>query len=599
MSISFFFQQNGKTQLIRTCLCVTRLLVLCSMISLISLKVFANEISIELDAHGLTMDEQNLVLDSITLYRHRNSPLITDDYIYAYEKKGIEEISTALQSLGYYKSNIETSKDVSEGVISMKYKVEIGPPLLVKNIEINITGAGSADVTLNEWRLNLSKQAGSRLDHRNYEQAKNLLLSLLHERGYFNSKLSTHQIRIDMKTYEASIVIDVYTGPRFGFGTVYFIQHTFDTDYLSRFVPFTRGEPFQLQGLVNLQKNLTASQEFSSVKVQPMLSDAKEQNVPVQVELEPRKPTRYSLGIGYGTDTGIRVSGSVERRRLNRKGHSGKIEGLASKTKKFVAADYRMPLKNPAKDFFILRGSRTIEESVSAYSEKNAFSAQTIHQHQKWKQIANLSYEREFSIIASDSGYTRLLIPALTYEYIPQKNVTGKLLSKRFISGVKGAYEKIASDTSFFQWQGDIGLSYKLPYGMRFVTRGSAGFTVVEDINTLPASLRFFTGGDISIRGYKYNSLGPENESGEVVGGENLLVGSIEFQKQFLPKWDVAVFYDIGNAFNESSIDVKKGAGAGIGWTSPIGAIRLYGANALSDPKRPWRVHILFSGVDI
>jgi len=106
------------------------------------------------------------------------------------------------------------------------------------------------------------------------------------------------------------------------------------------------------------------------------------------------------------------------------------------------------------------------------------------------------------------------------------------------------------------------------------------------------------------VRGYGYESLGPTQKDADgnevldkngnkiVVGGNNLFVNSIEYDYLFEDtKWAAAVFFDAGNAANDTKIDVKRGVGAGARWISPIGPIRVDVAKAL-DGDEGWRLHI-------
>jgi translocation and assembly module TamA len=124
------------------------------------------------------------------------------------------------------------------------------------------------------------------------------------------------------------------------------------------------------------------------------------------------------------------------------------------------------------------------------------------------------------------------------------------------------------------------------------ITRLDIGRTGIDDFTQLPASLRFFAGGDQSVRGYSYNTLGPTDAQGAVVGGPHLLVGSVEYEHALASKWSAAVFFDQGNALNDFRDPLKKGAGVGVRWRTPIGQIRVDVAAALSEPGRPRRFHI-------
>jgi translocation and assembly module TamA len=111
------------------------------------------------------------------------------------------------------------------------------------------------------------------------------------------------------------------------------------------------------------------------------------------------------------------------------------------------------------------------------------------------------------------------------------------------------------------------------------------------DFRQLPPTIRYFTGGDQSVRGYRYLQLGPRDAAGNVIGGEALVAASVELDHRVLESWSVALFYDVGNALDELSLSLEQGAGAGIRWLSPIGLVRLDGAFAISQTDSPFRVH--------
>ncbi|MEN9847310.1 MAG: hypothetical protein RL368_50, partial [Pseudomonadota bacterium] len=131
----------------------------------------------------------------------------------------------------------------------------------------------------------------------------------------------------------------------------------------------------------------------------------------------------------------------------------------------------------------------------------------------------------------------------------------------------------------------------------RVLLRGDMGYTYIPqnlsgDFNELPVSVRFFAGGDRSVRGYDYNSLGSKNATGQVIGAKNLLVGSAEYEHRILDKWSLAAFYDVGNALNSFNTPLKQGTGVGVRWQSPVGLIRVDVATALSEPGKPLRLHV-------
>jgi translocation and assembly module TamA len=185
-----------------------------------------------------------------------------------------------------------------------------------------------------------------------------------------------------------------------------------------------------------------------------------------------------------------------------------------------------------------------------------------------------------------------MLMPGITLSKVAADNRIYPLRGFRFILDVRGAHPDLISNVQFVQARAQVKFVHKLFGKGRILLRGDVGATRFGAIRTLPTSVRFFAGGDQSVRGYAYNSLAPRNAAGQIVGGEQLLVGSAEYEHRFLEKWSGAVFYDTGNAINNWQEALKEGAGFGVRWRSPIGPIRFDLAFALSEPGVPKRLHI-------
>jgi translocation and assembly module TamA len=161
----------------------------------------------------------------------------------------------------------------------------------------------------------------------------------------------------------------------------------------------------------------------------------------------------------------------------------------------------------------------------------------------------------------------------------------------RLFGQIQGASESLLSTETFAQ----VNLAAKAVQAFgpgRFIARATLGTTLTNDLDGLPVSIQYFAGGDQSIRGYQYQSLGPLNQDGEVTGGKHLLTGSIEYDFNILPDWKLAVFADSGNAFSDfSNVQFKTSAGLGIRWMSPIGPVRVDVASALDNDNK-LRLHI-------
>ena len=107
----------------------------------------------------------------------------------------------------------------------------------------------------------------------------------------------------------------------------------------------------------------------------------------------------------------------------------------------------------------------------------------------------------------------------------------------------------------------------------------------------MPSSLRFFAGGDQSIRGFGYQTISPVDETGQLTGARYLSVGSLEYAHPVAEKWRLASFVDTGTATNDYRDPLKVGSGFGVRWISPLGPIRFDLAFGVSETKIPWRLH--------
>lgn len=577
-----------------------RLLTTVIVLSLIFINsASAAKLSIQLNV-DLPEEQRQNIKENLSVYQFRDSPLLNEGYVDSLKLKGINEIQTMLQYFGYYKAKVNVSSQQQNGNFNVTYSVELGPAVKIENVDIDIKGDGSQDQELIQWKKSYPLGGGDVLSHDKYEQAKKTLLQLLHDRGYFASELQTHKIAVNLNTMTANIALVVDSGPRYYFGETYYIQEDYDLGYLKRFLPYKKGDEFHTERLAELHQRLLKSQEFLSVEINPEVAKADESlRVPISIRLTPRKKWRFSLGLGYGTDVGVQASGAVNQKRFTRRGHQAGADTTVSETKQEAAVNYTIPAKRPWSDFYNLRYGFAHEQTDDTERYTNTLTFKAVYELKVLRHIFSLSFEDEQFLVGHDSKTrTKMLVPSIAAQYLPQE---GRLLDRlRFdlYGEIRGSADKVVSDVKFAQFISRGNFKYQLSKRWAALSRFNAGFTDIADFNKLPVSYRFFAGGDYSVRGYDYNSLSPVDEEGNRIGGRNLLVGSVELQYRFLRDWDVAAFYDIGNAFNVGNTDLKQGAGFGVGWHYSLLSVRVYAANALDMSDRPWKLHLIV-GADL
>jgi translocation and assembly module TamA len=109
----------------------------------------------------------------------------------------------------------------------------------------------------------------------------------------------------------------------------------------------------------------------------------------------------------------------------------------------------------------------------------------------------------------------------------------------------------------------------------------------------MPLSLRFFAGGDRSVRGYEWREIGPRirvDGRAFALGAKNVTTASVEYERYFNANWGGAVFVDTGSAFNDRP-DFRTGVGVGVRWRSPVGPVRIDIGHGLDDPENSFTLH--------
>lgn len=547
-------------------------------------------IQLDVVVEGVEGEIKNNILSYLSIEQQKAHPNLTEGRIQRLHQKAIGEIKNALQPFGYYEPDIQASLEHEKDKWTARYLIDTGMPILVSDIDIKIIGEGAHDNSFQQLVRNFPLHIGDILDHSRYEQGRDAFLQLTAERGYFDAQLLKHQIDIQPQEYTASIILHIDTGQRYKFGKIIFKQEILREELLNSYVTFAEGDPYSTDQLLDLQNALTDSEYFSQVDIRGNREAMEDHEVPVEITLLPRKKYLYTLGAGYGTDTGPRGTFGWENRRINKRGHRLATELKASEIKNSLTARYEIPIRDPRTDNVSLTAAWVQDEPKATTSETLLLGiSRTVSRRVNWLETVYLNYQSEEYTVGGEDRKSALYLPGISWSRIKADDriltTHGSRLWLDFKTGV-------GSDANLLQARANGKIVRSAGENARILLRGDIGATEISDFDELPASLRFFTGGDQSVRGYAYQSLGPTNADGEVIGGKHLMVGSVEYEHKIAGDWSGAVFYDAGNAINDFAEKLKRGAGIGLRWKTFIGPVRLDYAWALSNPGKPWRIHL-------
>lgn len=505
--------------------------------------------------------------------------------------------SEALQALGYFQPTVEQQWHDADAnhCFSLTLRVKPGPPTRIEKIDIEIQGEARDDPAFQKVIDQAGLHRGERLRQNRYETLKKNLQQLLINHGYADGKLTAHRLEVDPQRHAATVVLHVASGPRYRFGTITLTGDPKLKDSLLRgYLQFHSGEPFSNEKLLTTQQAYLSAGYFSAVRIERGNPDPKTHTIAVTLSFSPRDEWALLTGVGASTDTGPRLRLGVENRRLNRSGHTAQIQTQLSTVHQGVGASYQIPLSDPLNEKLDLHTSYLHEITNTSNSKSFNLGADYIFKTRSgWVLTPSLTYLRESYQVAQQVDNANLVMPGFQIEKVHADNRIYPHFGWHLGGKVRGAAKHVLSSTTFLQFDGWAKLILPVPVlGGRLLTRGELGITQVPTVRDLPASLRFFAGGDSSVRGFAYQSLGPTDDQGNVIGGRDLLVGSVEYDHPVSGKWSVAVFTDAGNAFNDfNHYHIEHSAGFGVRWHSPLGPIRVDLARGLQ-AGQSWRLHL-------
>lgn len=510
--------------------------------------------------------------------------------------RGQEQIARSLEPFGYYNPHVEGRLEKPEpGKFHAVYQVNRGDPVIVQaeSIEVNPEAAALPPVKLALERF--EPRNGQRLDHGAYERSKAAIAAALANDGYLKAQLVRHKVSVIRSANTADIDLAWDPGQRHRLGEVRFSEAQFPDKFLQKYKPWHEGEYYSADKLLMLQQALVDADYFTSVAVAPDLEHASDGVVPMDVMLIPAKRTVYTANIYVSTDSGPGTKLGVQRRWLNQQGHKlgGTIE-YSSRLQE-ISTTYQIPKPGlPHNRNYTIGAGYRDEETDSSRSRMARLAANEVTE--RWKgftRTLGLQYLNGDFEIADERGSTSLLYAEGLLTRKKSNDLTFPTSGYSLLYGLRFAFESLLSDTSFTQVRAEGKWLRKLGDDSRLLTRASLGAMIVDNFDALPPELRFFAGGDRSIRGFDYQQIGETNATGGVIGGEYLVVGSAEYEHFFLEKWGAAVFVDAGDAF-KSSFDANVGAGVGVRWKSPIGLVRVDIARpVVSDLDSSWRIHLV------
>lgn len=552
---------------------------------------------------GITIDipEVTPALDTnirafLSLTRYADRDDVTPETMARLQRRIVAETREALQPLGYYEP--EVSYDVEQQGENWHVTLHVRPgrPVRLSEVNIDVIGPGANLRPLREIIEAQALKPGLRLDHGTYERVKAELLRAAKNEGYLDARLTKSELLIDRVERRATATLELDTGERYRYGEITIAQDVITDKAMRRMLRMRTGDPYTLDSLLRTQYVLDDSLYFSTVDIESGELDRTERTVPVTVSAEPSRKHRFATSLGYGTDTRVRGRFSWDNRRVNESGHRSKVELIGSSVLKQIGGRYVIPVMDVALEKLEFSAAITEEELGETLSERAEIGAGLTEALGRWQRVLFLRLSNEQTTEIDEAGIRQTkedfyLIPGISYSTLPSYVVGGRIRPYYFYAELRGSPSTLGSDASFLQLRllGERVFDFSELWHLHL--RGELGVSRVADFSELPASQRFFAGGERSVRGFGLNELSPGG-----VGGRHLAIGSIEIVRDLPRNFGVAAFYDIGNAFDDfSHPQLEYSAGLGVRYRIAVASFGIDVAQALSQSGRSPRFHLYIS----
>lgn len=505
-----------------------------------------------------------------------------------YQERVQDTVDKALRALGYYNTHYKFSltprKRPQKDLLHLA--VMLDKPVKLDERDIKISGELFGDEELDKLISSVPKE-GEQLNHGVYEDFKSSLEKIAHSKGYFDAEWLYHRLEVYPRDHLADWRLGYESGERYRYGKIDFQNSQIREDYMRNILRIHEGDHYHLNDLSKLSSDYSSSNWFSSVLVEPEVHE-ESKTVDLNVLLQPKKKNEIEIGVGYATDVGPRLQLGWKKPWINNRGHSLETNTYISKPKQSFEFGYNIPVKErPLQYYYQISGGVEHEDINDTKTTGAHLGFQRFWNHETgWAFSLGLKARYDAFVQGNDRFRTLLLYPTASVNRTRTDGNRFPLWGDSQKLTVNWGSKMWGSDVNFYSAKASSAWIRTLWDNHRFYLRAEIGYLKAGEFERMTPSLRYFAGGDLSVRGFGYKDISPRAKNGKLTGGSHLATGTAEYQYQVYPKWWGALFYDTGLAAKRyKGRDLHSGVGAGVRWASPIGTIKFDIATPVRSPN--------------
>lgn len=525
-------------------------------------------------------------------------------------KNDYDRVQTVLQSFGYYQATVTITVDgtpvndtslaekldkVPSGQsVEAKIAIDKGPLFRLGKIEVHGELPPGIDA-LDKLGLKPGQPAVAS----DILGAGTKLLTALEEDGYALAKVDTPIATEDAPSHSIDVVFNAAAGKRATVGAISFNGlHDVNEAFVRRRLLLRQGQLYQPSKIDAARQDLLALGVFSGVTVRGGDTIAPDGGLPITFDFQERPGHAVGVTGAYSTDLGASAKvtwsdrnlfGNAEQ--LNLSAAATGLGGTATKglgyniTGQFIKPDF------PARDTSFEFNAAALKQNLQAYDQTAVTAGPSLHRKfgPLWTGSIGITGERERILQEGVSSNFTLVSLPITANY-DSTGLTDPTQDPTH--GVRAAFiatptESLGHPTSTFAILQVSGSTYldigDWIFGARpgrsvLALRGLVGSVQGASQFELPPDQRFYGGGSGTIRGFKYQSVGPLFADHNPIGGTAIDAGTIEYRQRFFDSFGAAVFLDGGQVSADNmpfSGKLRIGTGFGLRYYTPVGPVRV------------------------
>ena len=499
-----------------------------------------------------------------------------------------------LATEGYFSPRVESTVERVGDDWRVVYRVDPGARTTVRSVKLVFDGElkTHADAAGLRGRIerSFSLTQGMPFRQANWTAAKLAVLQPLLAVRYPAARLAASEARIDPAARAADLTLTIDSGPAYFYGepVISGVQR-YPVSIVRNLNPAKPGKPFRQRDLLDYQVALETSGYYAHATVSIEPDPAQAAAVPIRVEVVERAEKRFSVGAGVSTDTGARVQVGWLARDIADRGLRLKLDARIETNRQSGAAELAWPRTSAGYENSL--GAQFKQEDIEGQRTRSTVAAaRRTRRRGQIETTVSLQYQTEQQTIGDVVDVRNR---ALSANYAWTQRAVGRAFYPRrghvLTLQAGGAAEALLSDTSFIRLYGRHTQYFPAGNNGRWVLRGEVGSVLADTRDGIPTDFLFRAGGDNSVRGYAYQSLGRTLEGG-VASVRYLATGSVEYNYFFNRTWGMALFVDAGDAADSpGQLSPVFGYGLGARYRSPVGPVNL--DVAYGEATQQFRLH--------